>query len=331
MAGRAESGVRRARVARLIIGLGVAALSCWLLGSDLDWQEVWAALAGADYHWVAAGALAIVGTFFTRVRRWQALLWTSRVPFRPAVTALLVGQVANHVLPMRSGDVARALWIGPEGGTGASKALGSVAVEKVWDLLALLACGLILLVWAPLPDWFARSIWGTALALLIVCSLLWALLRWQEQLFDSAGRLLARLPAGWGRAILRRLRWVAEALGILREPRVWLRALVWTTLTWGLGALANLAVLAAFGLASSVVALLLLALLMAGAAVPVPGQLGIFEGICVVSLALFGIPRDEALAVGLVLHLTVLGPPLIAALVLVLWHGVSSRKTDEPA
>jgi len=93
---------------RWIAGLGVAGLSCWLLFRDLDWQAVAAALGSAHYRWVTAGVLAIIATFFTRAQRWRALLWQSEVRLRPAMTALLVGQVVNLALPMRSGDVMRA-------------------------------------------------------------------------------------------------------------------------------------------------------------------------------------------------------------------------------
>ena len=58
------------------------------------------------------------------------------------------------------------------------------------------------------------------------------------------------------------------------------------------------------------------------APVPVPARLGIFEGVCVVSLALFDIPFDQALAVGLLLHLIVMAPPLLAAALLALWRAV---------
>jgi uncharacterized protein (TIRG00374 family) len=322
---------RSVRVARWIAGLAVAGLACWLLSRDLDWDGVVAALAGADYRWVGLGALAIVGTFFTRTWRWQALLWNGHVPLRPAMTALLVGQVVNHALPMRSGDVARALWIGSEAGTGASRALGTVAAEKVWDLLALLTCGLILLLWAPLPHWFASSTWGTAWALLVIVLALWAGLRWQEGLFDLAGRILSRLPAGWDHAVLPRLRRLADGLDSVRRPGISFKAIAWTGLTWGLGILANLAVLAAFGIPSPLASVFLQAALMAGSAVPTPARLGVFEGICVVSLALFDVPRDEALAVGLLLHLVVLGPPLIAAAFLAFWHSASSKEVHEPA
>ena len=71
--------------------------------------------------------------------------------------------------------------------------------------------------------------------------------------------------------------------------------------------------------------------MVGGAAVPAPARLGVFEGICVISLALFGIPRDQALAVGLVLHLVVMGPPLVAAALLAFWPDHRSRREDGSA
>lgn len=329
---RTESPRHWARAGRWIVGFGVAGLSCWLLLRELDWRSVAETLGGADYRWVGVGTLAIVATFLTRTWRWQVLLWRSEVRLWPAMAALLVGQVVNMALPMRSGDVLRAVWIAPEDGTSGAEALGSVAVEKVWDLVALLACGLTLLVWMPLPKWFAQSTWGTALALILGCTLLWAALHWQMQLFRWAGRFLARLPAGWDQALLPRLRRLANGLEAIRQPAVSAWALFWTALTWILGALANLAVLAAFDISSAVAALFLLAALMVVGKVPTPAQLGVFEGTCVVSLtSLFGVPLEQAMAVGLVLHLVVMGPPLVAAALLALWPARRSERRDGSA
>lgn len=307
---------RRVEGLRWLVGLAVAVLSVWLLVRELDWPGVWNALLAADYRWAAAGVAAIVATFFTRALRWRALLWQTTLPMRPAISAILVGQVVNLALPMRSGDVVRALWVSSDGETSAVEALGSIAVEKMWDLLALLACGLALLVLMPLPNWFARSTWATGLAVAVIVGTVWCGLRWQDNLFRWAGRALARFPVGWDRALLPRLRQLTNGLEAVRRPEVLYRALLWTALTWACGGLANLAVLMAFDIPLLTAALFLLAALMVGGAVPTPGRVGIFEGVCVVSLALFGVPSDLALAVGLVLHLVVMGPPLVGAAIL---------------
>jgi hypothetical protein len=52
-----------------------------------------------------------------------------------------------------------------------------------------------------------------------------------------------------------------------------------------------------------------------GVAVPsLPGRVGVFEGLCIVTLALYGVEREAAFAVGLVLHMVVFVPPILLGL-----------------
>lgn len=312
--------VANGRLVRWGFGLITLAVIAWLLARELDWQAVQQALASANYRWVLVAVLAIVGTFFSRAWRWQALLYRSTARLRPVMTALLVGQAANLVVPMQGGHVVRAMWIGPERDVGASEALGSIAIEKVWDLLALVVCGLLLLAWGPQTPWFQQSTWGTALVFVLGVAVLWAGLHWQATLFAWLRKLLTWLPDAWVAALVPRLQGIAQGLEAIRQPKSSAWALLWTVATWGLGMAANWAVMAAFGIHSIGAAIFLqAALMLGGAAVPTPGQLGVFEGVCVVALGLFGVSSDRALAVGLVLHLVVMGPPLIAAGLLILW------------
>jgi uncharacterized protein (TIRG00374 family) len=313
---------------RWLVGLSLAALSFWLLARDLDWHAVGVALQQADYRWVGLGIVGIVVTFFTRTLRWSALLGISEASFHSTLTALLLGQTLNTLLPARAGDVGRAMWAGRHLRSSAALALGTVAVEKVWDLLALLLCTVLCLVWMPLPGWFVRPTWGAAIGLVVAVVLLWVGLRWRETWLKLVARLLAYLPKGWDRTLLPRLNNLADGLESIRQPRVGAVAALWTAVTWVLGAAVNWAVLAAFGLASPLVALFLLVVLMAGATLPVPANLGVFEGLCVLSLGFFNVHRDVALAVGLVLHLVVMGPPLLATGLSVLFSTLQRRRDD---
>lgn len=315
---------------RWFIGVGLAVLAFVLLARDLDWPAVGEALRGADYRWVILGVLAIVGTMFSRAWRWRALLALPQLSLREVFTALLLGQTLNMLLPARAGDVARAVWVGRIHHGTTAQALGSIAIEKIWDLLALLLCTLLLLAWMPLPDWFLPPTWIAAATFLLCMVVLWAALRWRERWLNLSGRLLAHLPRrwGWDRPLLRWLDRLADGLAVVRQPGVGAVTALGTAATWLLGAVVNGAVLAAFGIASPQAALLLLVVLMAGAAVPTPANLGIFEGICVLVLGAMGHSRDVAVAVGLVLHLVVIAPPLLATGLLLLFNTLR-RGPDE--
>jgi uncharacterized membrane protein YbhN (UPF0104 family) len=63
-----------------------------------------------------------------------------------------------------------------------------------------------------------------------------------------------------------------------------------------------------------------MAVLQLGVAVPsLPGRVGIFEGLCIVVLAPFGVGYETAFAVGLALHGVTFLPPILLGLFFV-WH-----------
>jgi len=75
--------------------------------------------------------------------------------------------------------------------------------------------------------------------------------------------------------------------------------------------------MAAFGVQSLSAAVLLMATLMSGnMIVPIPGRLGVFEAVVIGTLSFYGVQRDTALAIGLVLHMVSMGTPMAAAIIL---------------
>jgi uncharacterized membrane protein YbhN (UPF0104 family) len=57
---------------------------------------------------------------------------------------------------------------------------------------------------------------------------------------------------------------------------------------------------------------MLMVVLQIGVAVPsLPGRVGLYEGMVILVLALFGIDRDTAFATGLALHVVSFVPPIL--------------------
>ncbi len=292
------------------LGLGLALLA--LVVRAVRWEGVLRTLHAAAPGWVAAAFLANSATLWTRTARWQALLRPKPPSFLRAWRALLLGQLANAVLLARSGDLLRAAWLAGEERDAFARLLGSVAAEKVWDLLALCLCAGLLLALLPLPSWFARPVGWLALALALGFPALLVLIAHRRRLLEW----LKHRPWGWAGRLAEWLCQGSEGLRGLHEPVIVLQVAGWTGLTWALGALANWTLLRAFGVGDWPAALFLLAVLMAGQAIRVsPGQLGVWEALAVLALGALGIPAPTALAAGLLLHATVLLPPAAGVLV----------------
>ena len=72
--------------------------------------------------------------------RWQRLLARSRaVRYPPMLGYLLVGYLANNILPARLGELVRSHYLGDREGISRASALGTVVVERVVDLVAVVA------------------------------------------------------------------------------------------------------------------------------------------------------------------------------------------------
>jgi uncharacterized protein (TIRG00374 family) len=75
-----------------------------------------------------------------RTLRWQRLLAPiAHVPYHHTLGYLLVGYLANNVLPARIGELVRSHYAGDREGISRSTTLGTIVVERVVDLVTVVA------------------------------------------------------------------------------------------------------------------------------------------------------------------------------------------------
>lgn len=310
----------------LICSGGVIA---WL-ATHLDFDQVWLSLRAANYGWVGVGLLTVLLTLWARVERWQALLDSRQVRWRGILQALVLGQLLNLIFPARLGDLGRVYLITRTGYNSQAQALGTLVLEKIWDIILLVGLVIGLSLWYPLPGWVTIPTQVTAIGGGVLLLGAVGLLLYRSKLapqWDHAGwkkwHFLTQWP-GVNRSAGRLL----DGLAGLYQPQMMVAAGSWSLLAWLLGALTNLALLKAFNLPSSMgLALLLLVVLQMGVAVPsVPGRIGVFEGLCLVTLGLFGIEGNVALGYGVMLHLVVLLPPVVLGLWTLLQLDITARR-----
>jgi hypothetical protein len=300
----------------MISGIGIG-----LIALTIEPKRLLLALQGMSWGWVGVAILFTLPTYVARARRWIVLLRPLTFRRTAVLRALLTGQLLNLLLPIRVGDVVRSLLLGREPGGSFARVFGSVLIEKAWDWLAL--CTLVLIVaWVvPLPDWFVtpvRSI-GLLAAFILIGFMVTAIIpeRWILRGPDKFDRALAGLPARWRSFMRVNLQRLLDSLTALRRRDTIVRAAGWTALVWSLGVVINYAVQRAFSIDSWIAAMTLLAVLMIGIALPPSiAALGVFEGLTMLTLSLYHIPLETALAIGLMLHLVVVAPLIVSTAVL---------------
>lgn len=301
-----------------LLGLSLGGLLLWLAAREVNLADVAHVLGKADPLWVAAALVCVLLSILFRSLRWQILLlpghpMSDRLPHSLLLPSLLVGQLLNAVAPTRLGDLSRAYVVG-QVGVSRSFVLGTVVMEKIFDAAAFGFILLLLLALAPLPAWARPAVFSffgamaVLLAVLLVVGLnRWRLLGW----LDAANVPL--LPAHWQDSLSRRLAAGMVSLDVLRAPSTVVGLLIWSLLVWGAGAAINYLLFLALDMALPVSAalLLLIVLQVSTTLPPSPGNIGIFEGLCVFALAVFGVDRTMGLSYGLLLHAVVFLPTVL--------------------
>lgn len=306
----------------ITLGLGflISAIGIYLVILSVDLDQLQQALSTAHYEWAIVGAMAIACTIYARTKRWAVLLKPINTRGSTLAAALLIGQVLNFLLPIRLGDVIRSILAGRASALSFERALGSVAIEKAWDWIALTTIILIITLIAPLPDWFitpARIVGLIAFFILLVFAFVAFLPEnaWQKivpRLLLLIDRTFTRLPRRFRIIFIEQLHRLLDSLNAVRDRQSLWRAAIWSAVTWSLSIIANAAIMHAFNVDSLPIAMLLLCVLMIGIALPPSiAALGIFEGLTILTLGSFGIANETALAIGIVLHVVIILPPVI--------------------
>lgn len=203
-----------------------AGLIAWIF-SRTDFREVLATFRSAElWPVLIAAALNPLGYYFS-VSRWRLLLRAQGydVPFGFLLRSFLIGVFFNNLLPGTvGGDAARA-WHSSQAGTGKTRALAVVLVDRSLGLFTLLlfAAGGALLSSEVTDAVPGLRVWVVA-GLAVMTLGTGFLFLPSSRISESVGTLLARLPGQWGtrsRQAWDSLRAFQGRLGVLVQALAW--------------------------------------------------------------------------------------------------------------
>lgn len=307
----------RAPVWQILVGIAVSALLLYFSLRGLHFREVAQHVRNARVAPVLGGVALATLTFVLRIFRWQILLRGDdgrRLPAGPLWHAIAMGFMANNVLPLRMGEVVRTFAASRLTGTRFTAVLASIAVERLFDALivvALLAAGLFT---ADLP---ASAVAGVGVQRLVavaglaaVAGLLAATL---VVVFPLLAERVVRLVIPSTRLAERLvglIEGVRHGLSVLRSPGRVAGVVGWSFLLWGTSAISFLVMFRAFGITVDLPgALLMQGLIMFGIALPsTPGYVGAFELPIIAVLTLYTVDKSLAAAYALTYHVTTFLP-----------------------
>jgi len=313
----------RRRLLRVALGLAVSAALLVYLFRDVDFTEMGRRLASTHWGFLAASVALYLAGLWTRARRWRYLYPPETHPTH-LLRAVVIGYMGNNLLPLRAGEVLRA-YVMARHGQRLWTTVGTIVVERVLDGLAIGCILAYLLVAVALP----RELWWAAVAFvgvdLAMIGVLAVMVEAPELCRRIALAVALRIAPSLARRATDSLETFNEGLRGARAPAHVVPMLAWSAAGWALWALSAWMGLHATHLDLPLTASwAVLGFVGLGVSLPSsPGFAGIIQAATVLALALFSVPRQEALSFSVLLHVAQFVPVTLWGLALVVAEQVS--------
>jgi len=316
------------RSRRVWLGFAISLAFLALFLYQTDWDEIRDAFGDANYAIALASLPVYFAGIWVRTVRWQYLLRpVAKVKATRLYPVVIIGLMANNILPARAGELVRAFVLGERERVSKASSLGTIAVDRLFDGLTLVPMLLIVIPFVsrseefPLPavDWTVNLLqlavvmavlFGAALVVLL-------LLAFSHRVRDRADRLVHRLTP-------ERLRPSVEGLAhsffagleSLRSPVDLTAAWAMSTVSWLLEATMYYMVGLAFNVDAGFQYYLLVtaAANLAISVIASQGGIGPFELVVKQTFIAAGLTESGATAYAIGLHAIVLLPVIAIGL-----------------
>ena len=289
------------------IGIALSAVLIYWIATKFDLGDAARAFALANPVWIVTAALVYASLFSLRGVRWAILL----KPIKPvsswtAGEVFAVGFMANNILPARLGDVARAYVLARREGITAAASFSSVMLERIFDGVVVVAF-LNLVLWIDPPEaaWigpFGLLMAAVFVGAIVVC----ALVAWnQKHVTSLVAKVFFFLPNHLIGKIYGLTDRLSTGLTSLKSLARTVEVIGLSIVIWVIETSVYVIAAKAFGIEIPFLGMMLvMAVLTLGLTAPsAPGFVGVFEGLIIKAVGLYGIAGPEAVAYAVSVHM----------------------------
>lgn len=327
------------RAVKLGASLVVSAFFVWLIARSIPLDSLGAALSQARPDWIAFAVLLFVADYACRIHRWRAML----LPHSPGLSwsrcsvPFMASIAANNVLPFRAGDALRAFGFSRWLGVPNAALLATLLVERLMDLLVLLAALGLALTLLEADNATLDLLVGSSSGLLIALAALIVAVLVYPQGFEPLARAAVRLvewrAPGLAAKLRREMDRVFSTLRQLSRGTTVVTLLIWSVAAWALEAGVFYAVARGIPeVGNAAAAWLAMPVGTLSTLLPsTPGYVGTFHFFVARTVELLGNTAVAATAFAVLVHLVLwLSATLWGGCSFVFWMLVRSSSTPEP-
>lgn len=294
-----------------LLGFAVSVAIVVAIVSTLNLTEFWDVLGGADYRFLPLLILLMILTNVFRALRWKILLPVeTEVRSARLFESLMVGFTATFILPLRAGELVRALYLSKLEPVSFSGAIASVVTERVFDLVSLLVlvgvCFAFLPSVPPLVSIGAKSLLTVILLASTMLMISYRSARTLLRIVLVMCRLLSFSPRSrFSRRMIAIAREFTSGLSAVKTPKqLWsvlaYSGCVWMSI-WCFYWISLLSLHLKSGFLSGAVVTSMIALAIA--APSAPGFIGTYQAGCIIALTtIYGFSESYAIAYSVFTH-----------------------------
>ncbi len=315
---------------RYWLGIAVSLLLVYLMARSVELASVARAFQEADFAFVLPAVLFYFAGVLVRTVRWGLLLRpVRRLGMKRLFVVLVVGFMANDVLPLRAGEAARAYLLWSKERLDPAATVATIVVERILDGLVLTGflVGASLLI--RLDSWLAQLAWVAGAVFLVAVVAVVALAVVPKQLLALVDVVMAPFPARLRLLARRVLEGFVEGLRTLRDFRLAIAALLLSVVAWGLEAGMYYVLMFSFPLPHRYLAAILgTAVANLASMVPSsPGYVGTFDaGLLAVLVGSFRVDQSIGTAYTALVHAALVLPVTLLGLLFLWREGLSLRR-----
>ena len=331
---------RLRRYARVLLFLFIGLLILWLITRGQDVEQIKEEFRQASYGWILLAMGCALISHFIRAVRWNMLIRALgyRTNHFQTFFAVMTGYLANLALP-RMGEITRCVTLNKASKTPFNVLAGTVVAERVFDFFSLCAIVFITIAtqfdflknflyrifWSPLlktgAEHWLRAVLMAGAAILLVTG---AIIFMRRKLSDPP-------EGGFFYRLKRQLRGFGNGIKTIMTMKGKGWFLLYTALIWGLYYMTVYLCFFAIQATSHltpVAGLTLLAVGSLGILAPVPGGIGTYHFLTILTLTeLYGIQSEPATSYAYITHATQIVVNILAGSVA--WVMLSVREKQQ--
>ncbi len=291
----------------LLTGIPLSIFFLWLALKGVNFTKAFALIKKADYRFVILGAVVVIADFSMRSLRWRILLAPVKlIKYIELLSTVFISFMANNVLPLRAGEVIRIFLIGQKEEISKTSAVGTIIIERMMDIFAILSLSTLVFMSHPFPD-YIRKIWIIFLALLVgLIIVLYCLMYFRDKTLYLLNKFIFRfLPDKLENKIENLINDFINGLEILKKRHHLFLSIVISIGVWAINVLAFYFIAKGLGLTQITYsgAILVMTFVTLGISIPSsPGFVGVYEAAGIGACLLLGVEKSRAAAFIMLIH-----------------------------